>query len=112
MSGEVVTKGIIGETVDDVNVSVTANTNISGFTFTTTLENGWIVIEVTPTSAAIFSVMRTVGTTTVKQKMNSGIALEAGGSYIWTISSKRGETYNFQYSENDTLLNLYIREVA
>ena len=109
---EVTTIGIIGKSLSDINVSATADTNISGFEFTTTLENSWITIEVTPTLAGVFSVMRTVGTTTVKKKMNSGVALEAGGTYLWSIGAKRGETYNFQYSETDTLLDLYVREVA
>lgn len=112
MSGEVTTKGIIGKSVDGINVSATADTNISGFELETTLEEGWITIEVTPTLAGVFSVMRKVGATTVKKKMNSGVNLEPGCTYLWTVSAKRGETYNFQYSATDTILDLYVREVA
>ena len=111
MSGEVITKGIIGETYEGVNVSATANTNIAAAVTTPTLEQGWITIEITPTLSGIFSVMRTKGTTTVKQKMNQGVALQPGASYSFSVESRRGETYNFQYSVTDTILALYITEV-
>ena len=111
MSGEVVTKGIIGETYEGVNVSATANTNIAAAVISPTLEYGRLTIEFTPTKTGAFSVMRTKGTTTVKQIMNSGTDLVAGASYTFTIESRRGETYNFQYSVTDTILAFYITEV-
>jgi len=63
-----------------------------------------------PASAAL-SLKRTVGTTTVTQKLNGGAAVVAGALYQATILVAPGETINFGYAATTNKYNLIIAEV-
>jgi hypothetical protein len=92
------------------NTSVTANTNIFSTDLSPTRSPVLFRIYATFDTAGVLSVVRTRGTVSVVEQLNSGNNLNANCAYIFDIVVEEGETINFQYSANATCLVLKIIE--
>ncbi|MDD2753896.1 MAG: hypothetical protein PHS80_00075 [Methanothrix sp.] len=71
----------------------------------------YLNISFSSPASAVLSVKRTVGATTVSQKLNGGAAIVAGQLYQATILVAPGETINFGYAATTNVYNLIIAEV-
>jgi hypothetical protein len=93
------------------NASVTANTNIFSSSLTPTYSPSTFRIYATFSASGVLSVVRTVGSATVTEQLNSGNALNANCAYIFDIVVESGESINLRYSVNATALVLKVVEV-
>jgi len=71
----------------------------------------YINISFSSVGSAVLSVKRTVGSTTVTQKLNGGVAIVAGQLYQATVLVAPGETINLGYAATSNKYNLIIAEV-
>jgi hypothetical protein len=92
------------------NTSVTANTNILSQSIAPTRSPVLFRIYASFDTAGILSVVRTKGTVTVVEQLNSGNNLNANCAYIFDIVVESGETINLRYSVNATCLVLKVVE--
>jgi hypothetical protein len=92
------------------NTSITANTNIFSQGIAPTRSPVIFRIYATFDASGVLSVVRTKGTTTVSELLNSGNPLNANAAHIFDIIVEQGETINFQYSVNATCLVLKVVE--
>ncbi len=58
----------------------------------------YINISFSSAVSGVLSVTRTVGATTVTEKLNGGRSVDAGSLYVATIPSPAGQTINLVYS--------------
>lgn len=92
------------------NTSITANTNIFSTGLSPTRSPVLFRIYAVFSASGVLSVVRTRGTTSVNEQLNSGNNLNANCAYIFDIVVEQGETINFQYSVNATCLVLKVVE--
>ena len=90
------------------NLAVTANTNILPDAFSHQYP-GVIEIYAVFAGAGILSIKRTLGATTVTEKLNTNTNLTADTAYYFNIPYDTGETINLQYSLTTTCLKLNIK---
>jgi len=94
------------------NVSVSANANIFSQSIAPTRSPVIFRIYATFNASGILTVVRTKGTTTVSEQLNSGNPLNASAAYIFDIIVEQGETINLTYSTSATCLVLKVVEVV
>lgn len=70
----------------------------------------YLNISFSSPASAVLSLKRTVGTTTVTQKLNATVALVADQLYQETIQVVPGETINFGYAATTNKYNLIVAE--
>jgi hypothetical protein len=92
------------------NTSITANTNILSQGIAPTRSPVIFRIYATFDASGVLSVVRTKGTTTVSELLNSGSPLNAYAAHIFDIIVEQGETINLRYSVNATCLVLKVVE--
>ena len=97
--------------LDIYNQSVTGGTNILSEDISPTWSNSIFRVQVAFDTAGVFSVVKTRNGTTWSEQLNSGNNLNANCVYIFDIMVN-GETINFQYSVNATLLELKVIEMT
>jgi hypothetical protein len=92
------------------NTSITANTNILSQGIAPTRSPITFRIYATFNASGVLTIVRTKGTTTITEQLNSGNPLNANAAHIFDIIVEQGETINFQYSVNATCLVLKVVE--
>jgi hypothetical protein len=93
------------------NASVSANTNIFASDLSPANSPTVFRIYATFDASGVLSVVRTKGSVTVTEQLNSGNALNANAAYIFDIIVESGETINLQYSVAATALVLKVVEI-
>jgi hypothetical protein len=92
------------------NTSITANTNILSQNIAPTRSPVIFRIYATFDASGVLIVVRTKGTTTVSELLNSGNPLNANAAHIFDIIVEQGETINLRYSVSATCLVLKVVE--
>jgi hypothetical protein len=92
------------------NASITANADIFSQGIAPTRSPIIFRIYATFNASGVLSVVRTKGTTTVSELLNSGNPLNANAAYIFDIIVEQGETINLRYSVSATCLVLKVVE--
>jgi len=93
------------------NTSITANTNILSQDIVPTRSPVIFRIYATFNASGVLTTLRTKGTTTISEQLNSGNPLNANAAHIFDIIVEQGETINFRYSVNAICLVLKVVEV-
>jgi hypothetical protein len=93
------------------NTLVTANTNIFASDLSPTNNPTTFRIYACFDTSGILTVRRTKAGITVSEQLNDGSALVANGAYMFDIIVESGETINFQYSVDATVIVFKVIEI-
>jgi hypothetical protein len=103
---ETIPKGII------FNTSVSAYTNFFNSDLAPTFTPRIFRLYCCFNTSGVLIVRRTKGGTTINEQLNSGLVLVPNVAYIFDIIVDSGETINFQYSVDTTILKFSISEIG
>lgn len=106
-------KGIPLVKANSFNVAAPGvNTNILAVSLTPTNSPATFRIDVTLAVASVFKARLTQGATTFDRKFNAGVALVAGGAYMFDVLVHTGDTVNFQVETDGVIQVLKVVELG
>lgn len=89
-----------------------ANTDILAADLSPAIDGSAFRVTVALTTASVFNVTATDGTTTHVWSLNSGTALNADDLYTFTFATDTSLDFNFQVPTNGTIEFLSVQEVV
>lgn len=106
----------------EYNISAIITPTPKAAIFSTSLpaaESNWLSTGITSTNtpcylriyvsvsvAGVLRVVRTIGSTTITENLNSGTALVANSAYMFTIEMRAGDSINIRYSTTSGTINI------
>ena len=104
-------EGIIGQRRGHAIAAPGANTNIFSTSLTPVYQCSAFRVTVALTTASVFNVVMTDGTTSYTNGLNASAALQAGDLYTFTFGVHNGNTYNFQIETDGVVRILQVDEI-
>lgn len=104
-------EAIVGQRRGHAIAAPGANTNIFTDNLTPVYSCSVFRVTVALTTASVFNVIMTDGTTSYTNGLNLSVALQAGDLYTFTFGVHNGNTYNFQVETDSVIRILQVDEV-